>query len=77
VGMSYIHPREINPTQPRLSLPAFKSFKYYVNMTTTQPKLRNLLENFRFSTVAETLATVKHWPEYNYVDGDILAAKAA
>jgi polysaccharide deacetylase family protein (PEP-CTERM system associated) len=74
--MSYIHPREINPQQPRLTLPALKSFKYYVNMTSTEPKLRRMLDTFRFSTVAETIATVKHWPEYNYVDGDIIAAEA-
>ncbi len=77
VGMAYIHPREINPHQPRLSLPALKSFKYYVNMATTEPKLCKLLETFRFSTVAETLTTVQYWPEYNYVNGEILAARAA
>ena len=68
-GMSYIHPREINPDQPRLELPRFKSFKYYVNLATTERKLRRLLSAFRFGTVSETLATVRNWPEYELVDG--------
>jgi polysaccharide deacetylase family protein (PEP-CTERM system associated) len=76
-GMSYIHPREINPDQPRLSLPRMKSFKYYVNIGTTEAKLRAMLDNFRFSTVSETLETVERWPEYHYIDGDMRAAPVA
>ncbi|MCH2211622.1 MAG: polysaccharide deacetylase family protein [Fuerstiella sp.] len=64
VGMCYIHPREIDPDQPRLPLPRIKSFKYYVNLRTTQRKLRHLLQRFRFSTVADVVATVEQWPEY-------------
>ena len=73
-GMLYIHPREINPAQPRLELPALKSFKYYVNIAGTEAKLRKMLKAFRFGTINETLAAVERWPEYEYVDGDVRAA---
>ena len=70
--MTYIHPREVNPQQPRLQLPRMKSFKYYVNMESTQDKLRAMLQSYRFGTVADALANVKHYDEYTMVDGDIV-----
>ncbi len=70
--MTYIHPREVNPQQPRLQLPRMKSFKYYVNMDTTEDKLRAMLKTYRFGTVADALAHVKHYDEYQMVDGDIV-----
>jgi polysaccharide deacetylase family protein (PEP-CTERM system associated) len=61
-GMSYIHPREINPEQPRLPRPPLwdvkesaKYMKYYVNMRSTRPKLAALLREYRFGTVREVL----------------------
>lgn len=61
-GMSYIHPREVNPGQPRLPRPAIwrpmallKYLKYYVNLKSTRPKLAALLREYRFGTVAEVL----------------------
>jgi hypothetical protein len=72
--MSYIHPREINPDQPRLDLPRLKAFKYYVNLATTEKKLRKMLSKYRFGTVAETLDDVRDWPEYELTDdGEIRA----
>lgn len=75
-GMAYIHPREIDPTQPRLSLPWKKSFKYYVGIAGCEGKLRACLREFPFTTIAEVLASVKRWPEYKLIDGDILPAPA-
>ena len=72
--MCYIHPREINPTQPRLKLPRLKYFKYYVNLRGTEEKLRRSLRAFRFATVSQVLETVREWPEYRLVDGDIVPA---
>lgn len=61
-GMSYIHPREVNPAQPRLPRPPVwkpaalaKYLKYYVNLASTRPKLGALLREYRFGTVAEVL----------------------
>lgn len=53
--MLYIHPREINPAQPRLALPPLKSFKYYVGLKGCEDKLRSLLRTYRFGTVSEAL----------------------
>lgn len=61
-GMAYIHPREVNPAQPRLPRPPLwkpaallKYFKYYVNLKSTRRKLAALLRDYRFSTVRDVL----------------------
>lgn len=63
-GMSYIHPREVNPNQHRFKTPPFwqlrqrlKHWKYYVNTSTTQAKLTRLLKTHTFGTVRDVLAT--------------------
>ncbi len=76
-GMSYIHPREIDVTQPRLKLPWKKYFKYYVGIKGCEEKLRQTLNSFTFTTISETLKHVKKWPEYQLTirgerDGDIV-----
>jgi polysaccharide deacetylase family protein (PEP-CTERM system associated) len=62
-GMSYIHPREINPKQHRFARPPLwppgprvKYWKYYVNVASTEPKLARILKQHRFGTVADVLA---------------------
>ena len=72
--MTYIHPREINPRQPRLTLPRMKGFKYYVNIHTTEEKLRMMLKTYRFGTVSDTIAQVKSFPSYQLLNGDIIPA---
>ena len=49
----YIHPREIDPDHPRLSLGLTRTFKSYVNLKTTEPKLRNILDEFQVTTFVE------------------------
>jgi polysaccharide deacetylase family protein (PEP-CTERM system associated) len=44
----YVHPREIDPEQPRMDLPALRSFKYYVGLSGAESKLRRLLRDFRW-----------------------------
>lgn len=51
----YIHPREIDGTHPRLPMCRIRRFKSYVNLRTTEPKLRRLLREFRFTTFADYL----------------------
>jgi peptidoglycan-N-acetylglucosamine deacetylase len=46
----YVHPREIDLAQPRLPMNPWRRFKSYVNLTTTEGKLRTLLATFEFST---------------------------
>jgi polysaccharide deacetylase family protein (PEP-CTERM system associated) len=75
-AMAYIHPREINPTQPRLKLPRLKYFKYYVNLRSTEDKLRRCLREFSFTTLSEVVARIECWPEYELADGDIRSVQA-
>ncbi len=51
----YVHPREIDPDQPRMELPWQRRFKYYVGLNSTAPKLRSLLRDHRFVTASEWL----------------------
>ena len=43
----YVHPREIDPAQPRMALSRRRSFTCYVNLETTRPKIRRILRGFR------------------------------
>lgn len=46
----YIHPREIDPSHPRLPLNSYRTFKSYVNLKTTKNKLDKILDEFQFTT---------------------------
>jgi len=70
-GMSYIHPREINSDQPRLKLPWKKYFKYYVGIDGALGKLRRMLEAYRFTTIAEVVASLGDLEEYELAGGEI------
>jgi polysaccharide deacetylase family protein (PEP-CTERM system associated) len=52
----YVHPREIDPSHPRLSMNLVRRFKSYVNLTTTETKIRRLLSEFSFTTFAEAMS---------------------
>jgi len=56
--MLYIHPRDIDPDQPRLRMPPHRRFRSYVNLHTTYEKLRRLLGDFPFGTASEALQSV-------------------
>lgn len=51
----YVHPREIDPGQPRMELPWKRRFKYYVGLRTTAAKLRALLREERFTSAGAWL----------------------
>jgi polysaccharide deacetylase family protein (PEP-CTERM system associated) len=42
----YIHPREIDPSHPRIEMPWRGRLKTYVNLATTEPKVRRILRDF-------------------------------
>ena len=44
----YVHPREIDPSHPRLPLSALRRFRCYVNLRSTLPKLEWLCKEYRF-----------------------------
>ena len=51
----YLHPWEIDPDQPRLPAGWLGRFRHYRNLHETEARLRALLEDFRFDTVAALL----------------------
>jgi len=54
----YIHPRDIDPDQPRMPLPVARRFKSYVGLRKTYDKVSVLLEEFSFGTAARLLESV-------------------
>ncbi|MBA3307709.1 MAG: DUF3473 domain-containing protein [Chloroflexi bacterium] len=54
----YIHPREIDPHQPRLPMARSRRFKSYVNLATTAGKLKAIMRSQR-------LTTFERWLEVN------------
>jgi len=51
----YIHPREIDPGHPRLPMNFNRRFKSYVNLHTTETKIRRILADFTFTTFEQLL----------------------
>jgi len=47
----YLHPWEFDPEQPRIPVNWLYRFRHYVNLDTTEEKLRHLIKNFRFITL--------------------------
>jgi polysaccharide deacetylase family protein (PEP-CTERM system associated) len=56
----YIHPREIDPMHPRLPMSRGRAFKSYVNLNTTEWKVRQVLKDFPVTTFQNALT---HYPE--------------
>jgi len=54
-AMVYLHPREVDPGQPRMRLPPARRFKSYVNLKTTERKFAQLLRDFHWAPAAEVL----------------------
>ena len=46
----YVHPREIDPEQPRMVLSRRRRFTCYVNLETTRPKIRSILRDFQVTS---------------------------
>jgi polysaccharide deacetylase family protein (PEP-CTERM system associated) len=71
----YVHPRELDLGQPRITLPLLRRFKYYVGIRSTQPKLRGLLRDFSFTSARRWLAD--HESEWRSRVLDVRTATAA
>ena len=52
----YVHPREIDPAHPRLPMGRIRRFKSYVNLETTEAKLRRILRDFPVTTFKNVLS---------------------
>jgi len=53
--IAYIHPREIDPEHPHLTLGPLRRFRYYINVKRTLPKLRWLCKNHDFVPIRELI----------------------
>lgn len=51
--VAYLHPREVDPGQPRMALPPLRRFKYYVGLDTVLRKMDLLFTHFRFGTLRQ------------------------
>lgn len=58
----YVHPREIDPAHPRLPMNLRRGFKSYVNLSTTEGKLRKILAAFPMTTFAAYLKQMDAQP---------------
>lgn len=56
----YIHPREIDPAHPRLPMNRKRQFKTYVNLETTEWKVRQILRDFPVTTFQNV---IRSYPE--------------
>jgi len=53
--VAYIHPRDIDPQQPRLRMPFSKSLKTYSGLKGCESKFKRLLQDFEFGPIGEFL----------------------
>jgi polysaccharide deacetylase family protein (PEP-CTERM system associated) len=53
----YLHPWEIDPDQPRIPVGAVTRLRHYRGLSRTIGRVRRLLDSFRFTAIASTLAT--------------------
>lgn len=51
----YLHPWEIDPSQPRIAVKAVTRLRHYRNLAKTEVRLRKVMRDFKFSTVADVL----------------------
>ena len=51
----YLHPWELDPAQPRISVGAFSRFRHYTNLSRCEARLRRLLAEFSFTCMYEVL----------------------
>jgi polysaccharide deacetylase family protein (PEP-CTERM system associated) len=53
--MFYIHPREIDPAHPRIPMSYQRRFRSYVNLHTTEGKIRDIIREFPVTTCRDFL----------------------
>lgn len=55
----YLHPREIDSTERRLSLPLLEAFIQYYNVGGNRAKLEGILRSFHFTSIVERLGELE------------------
>jgi polysaccharide deacetylase family protein (PEP-CTERM system associated) len=55
----YLHPWEIDPEQPRVPNASwFSNFRHYTNLKRCLPRLEQMIRDFQFGTMSESLGTI-------------------
>jgi polysaccharide deacetylase family protein (PEP-CTERM system associated) len=54
--MVVLHPRELDPSHPRLPLTGWEKSVHYARLGTTIPKLERILDDFQWKSIAEAKA---------------------
>jgi polysaccharide deacetylase family protein (PEP-CTERM system associated) len=54
--VAYLHPWELDSEQPRLRPGRMTAFRHYVNLARTEPRLRQMLKDFRFGAISDVYA---------------------
>jgi polysaccharide deacetylase family protein (PEP-CTERM system associated) len=57
-GTFYIHPWELDPTQPRFPVPWLTRIRHYGGLGHTEARLERLFSEFRFTAVGDTVAAL-------------------
>lgn len=56
----YLHPWEIDPLQPRVEgASLFSRFRHYTNLKRCMPRLSQIIDDFEFTTISESLESVE------------------
>jgi len=58
----YLHPWELDPSQPRVPVRWLHRFQHYVNLDRTEAKLRRLLSDFKFVPYSHMIETLPALP---------------
>jgi polysaccharide deacetylase family protein (PEP-CTERM system associated) len=58
----YLHPWEVDPSQPRINAGRISRFRHYTNIRRTEPRLRRLLNDFAFAPLGEVLEGLQLLP---------------
>jgi hypothetical protein len=51
----YMHPRDVDPDQPRIPVPLATRVRHYGGLARTAPRIARLLREFQFRSIAEGL----------------------
>ena len=57
----YVHPREIDPVHPRLPMGLLRHFKCYINLRSTEKKIRRLSAELTFTPFRTLLSEDRPW----------------
>lgn len=64
----YLHPWEVDPDQPRIKASLLSMFRHYNRLGSTYGNLQRLMQDFRFTTMAEVLDGLQgNLPEHDYI----------